>query len=178
MLVSATQWSESALCIHISPCSGASPSSHPSRSSQSTELSSLCYIAVSEWKMLSHVHLFATPWIVIHQVSLSMEFSRQEYWSGLPFPFPRDHPNPGIKPRSLALQADSLLSEPPGKPVLYSRFPLIIYFIHGRVHMSMLLSQFIPPSPSPSGSMSVSLCLHLYSCLGNGFIWTTFLDST
>ena len=161
MLVSATQWSESALCIHISPCSGASPSSHPSRSSQSTKLSSLCYIAVSEWKMLSHVHLFATPWIVIHQISLSMEFSRQEYWSGLPFPFPRDHPNPGIKPRSPALQTDSLLSEPPGKPVLYSRFPLIIYFIHGKVHMSMLLSQFIPPSPSPSGST----CLFLYVCI-------------
>ena len=43
-------------------------------------------------------------------------FSRQEYWSGLPFPFPGDHPGPGIKPRSLSLQADSVPSEPPGKP--------------------------------------------------------------
>ena len=50
------------------------------------------------------------------QPSLSMEFSRQEYWSGLPFPFPGDLPDPGIKPRSLALQADSLPSEPPRKP--------------------------------------------------------------
>ena len=46
-----------------------------------------------------------------------MEFSRQEYWSGLPSPPPGDPPNPGIKPRSPTLQADSLPSEPPGKPV-------------------------------------------------------------
>ena len=45
-----------------------------------------------------------------------MEFSRQEYWSGLPFPSPRDLPDPGIKPGSPALQADALPSEPPGKP--------------------------------------------------------------
>ena len=45
-----------------------------------------------------------------------MEFSRPEYWSGQPFPSPGDLPNPGIKPRSSALQADSLLAEPPGKP--------------------------------------------------------------
>ena len=47
-----------------------------------------------------------------------MEFSRQEFWSGLPFSFPGDLPNPGIKPGSPILQADSLLSEPPGKPLL------------------------------------------------------------
>ena len=57
-----------------------------------------------------------TPWIVAHQVPLSMEFSRQEYWSGLPFPSPRDLPDRGIELRSSAVQADSLLSEPPGKP--------------------------------------------------------------
>ena len=45
-----------------------------------------------------------------------MEFSSQEYWSGLPFPSPGDLPDPGIEPRSLALQADTLPSEPPGKP--------------------------------------------------------------
>ena len=66
--------------------------------------------------LLSHVWLFATPWTVAHQVPLSMEISRQEYWSGLPFPFPGDLPNPEIKPRSPTLQADSLPSEPPGKP--------------------------------------------------------------
>ena len=55
---------------------------------------------------------FATPWTVARQAPLSMEFSRQEHWSGLPFPFPGDHPDPGIKPRSPAFQGDSLPSEP------------------------------------------------------------------
>ena len=54
-----------------------------------------------------------TPWTVASQASLSMEFSRQEYWSGLPFPSPGDLPDLGIKPGSPALQADSLPSEPP-----------------------------------------------------------------
>ena len=55
------------------------------------------------------------PWTVAHQGPPSMGFSRQEYWSGLPFPSPGDLPNPGIKPRSPTLQADALTSEPPGK---------------------------------------------------------------
>ena len=57
-----------------------------------------------------------TPWTVAHQAPLSMEFSRQEYWSGLPFPSPEYFPNPGIEPGSPALQTGSLLFEPPGKP--------------------------------------------------------------
>ena len=63
--------------------------------------------------------LFVISWTVVHQASLSMGFSRQEYWSGLPFPSPGDFPEPGIKPGSPvspALQADSLPSESPGKP--------------------------------------------------------------
>ena len=67
-------------------------------------------------KSLSRVQLFATPWTVALQAPLFMGFSRQEYWSGLPFPFPGNLPDPGIEPRSLALQADALTSEPPGKP--------------------------------------------------------------
>ena len=63
-------------------------------------------------RSLSHVQLFATLWTVAHQAPLSMGFSRQEYWSGLPFPFPGDLPNPGIEPRSPALQADTSTSEP------------------------------------------------------------------
>ena len=67
-------------------------------------------------KLLSCVWLFATPWTIACQAPPSMEFSRQEYWSGLPFPSPGDLPDPGIQPRSPALQADaSLPSEPPGK---------------------------------------------------------------
>ena len=57
-------------------------------------------------KSLSHVQLFATPWTVAYQVPQSMGFSRQEYWSGLPFPSPGDLRDPGIEPRSPALQAD------------------------------------------------------------------------
>ena len=72
-------------------------------------------VLISEVKLLSHIWLFATPWTVAYQAPLSMEFSRQEYWSGLPFPSPGDLPDPGIKPRSPALQADALPSEPPGK---------------------------------------------------------------
>ena len=56
-------------------------------------------------RMLSRVRLFVTPWTVAYQASLSVEFSRQEYWSGLPFPSPEDLPDPRIEPRSLALQA-------------------------------------------------------------------------
>ena len=67
-------------------------------------------------KSLSHVQLFATPWTVAYQAPPSMEFSRQEYLSGLPFPSPGDLPNPGIEPRSPTLEADALTSEPPGKP--------------------------------------------------------------
>ena len=66
-------------------------------------------------KLLSRVRLFATPWTVAYQAPLSMGFSRQEYWSGLPFPSPGDLPDPGIEPGSPALQADALTSEPPGK---------------------------------------------------------------
>ena len=61
-------------------------------------------------QLLSCVPFFAIPWTVAHQALLSMEFSRQEYWSGLPFPSPGDLPNPGIKLGFPALQADSLPS--------------------------------------------------------------------
>ena len=65
--------------------------------------------------VLSCVQLFATPWTVALQAPLSMRFSRQEYWNGLPCPPPGDLSNPRVKPRSPALQVDSLPSEPPGK---------------------------------------------------------------
>ena len=56
-----------------------------------------------------------TPWSIACQALLSMGFPRQEYWNGLPFPSPRDLPDPGIEPMSPTLQADSLPPEPPGK---------------------------------------------------------------
>ena len=73
-------------------------------------------------KLLSHVQLFATPWTVAYQAPPSMRFSWQEYWSGLPFLSPGDLPDPEIELRFPALQADSLPSEPPGKPMEGSVF--------------------------------------------------------
>ena len=69
------------------------------------------------FRSLSRVWLFATPRTVPSQAAQSMGFSRQEYWSGLPFPSPRDLPDLGIKPGSLESQADSLPTELPGKPL-------------------------------------------------------------
>ena len=101
--------------------------SHPSHE-QSWQLFPLCVPVSSSLHacILSHlspVCLFATPWTIAHQASLSMEFSRQEYESGLPFPPPGDlFPNPGVEPTSpvsLALQVDSLPAEPPGKSSLF-----------------------------------------------------------
>ena len=68
-------------------------------------------------KSLSRVLLFATPWTVAYQALLSVGFSRQEYWSGVPFLSPGDLPNPGIEPGSPVLQLDALPSEPPGKSI-------------------------------------------------------------
>ena len=68
----------------------------------------------SESEVAQVVSDFAILWTVAHQAPPSMGSSRQEYWSGLPFPSPGDLPNPGTEPRSPALQADALTSEPPG----------------------------------------------------------------
>ena len=73
-------------------------------------------------KLLSHIHLFATPWTVARQAPLSMGFSREEYWSGLPCPPPGDLPDPGIKSMSLmspALAGRFFTTEPPGKLMTY-----------------------------------------------------------
>ena len=74
---------------------------------RATSLSLTIWTFVGKVMSLSHVRLFATPWTVAHQAPPSMGFSRQEYWSGLPFPSPGYLPNPGIEPRSPALQADA-----------------------------------------------------------------------
>ena len=86
----------------------------------------------SEVKLLSHVRLFVTLWIVAYQAPQFMEFFRQEYWSGLPFPAPGNLPYPGIEPQSLALQADVLPSEPPGKlawPLFCSQSKALMCFL-------------------------------------------------
>ena len=94
---------------------------------------------------MSCVRLFETLWMIAHQVSLSQGFSRQEYWSQLPFPLAGDLLHPGTEPRSPALQADSLPTEPPGT----------CYFTHRSVYMSVPLSRLAPLLPS--------LCLQVHS---------------
>ena len=81
-------------------------------------------------KSLSRVRLPATPWTVAYQAPPSMGFSRQEDWSGLPFPSPGDLPDPGIERRSPALQADTLTSEPPGKPLTLDEIYISCFVEH------------------------------------------------
>ena len=75
-------------------------------------------VCVCVCELLSRVRLFATQWTAAHQAPPSMGFSKQEHWSGLSFPSPADLPGPGIEPGSPTLQADSLPSESPGKPLI------------------------------------------------------------
>ena len=93
----------------------------------------------------SHVQLFATPRTVACQAPLSMGLSRQDYWSGLPFPFPGDLPNPGIEPGSPALQADSLPSEPQGGFPLsqYHKYPSVSTISRIKILFSDLKSTFL-----------------------------------
>ena len=86
--------------------------------------------------------LFETPWTVAPQAPPSMGFSRQEYWSGLPFPSPGDLPNPGIESRSPVLQADALTSEPPGKPHI-SYYYIILYNLY-EPHIIIIIIIIIP----------------------------------
>ena len=69
--------------------------------------------------VLGHAHLFATPWTIALQVPMSIEFSRREYWSGLPCPPPGVLPDPGIEPASLASAGRFFTTELPGKPMDY-----------------------------------------------------------
>ena len=80
---------------------------------------SVTFILSSSVKSLSHVRLFATPWTVAYQAPRSLEFSRQEYWSGLPFPSSGCLPDPVIEPGSLALQADALPLSLQGSPIIF-----------------------------------------------------------
>ena len=81
----------------------------------------LCLGAWWRWFSPKLCLTLAAPWTVACQPPLSMGFYRQEYWSGLTFPSPGNLPDPGIKPGSPALQADSLSSDPPGKPDIFNK---------------------------------------------------------
>ena len=85
----------------------------------------------------SHVQLSATPWAVACQAPLSIQFSRQEYWSGLPLPSPGDLPDSGTEPESPAWQTDSL-PEPPGKPIYVCMHYLYISLNHFAVQQEQM----------------------------------------
>ena len=108
-------WTSTYLKCSHTPSQWVGPSQFPSN--MGAFLTASLWKGKAKVKLLNCVWLFATPWTVAYEeVPPTMEFSRQECWSGLPFPSPGDLPNPGIEPRPPALQADSLLSEPQGKP--------------------------------------------------------------
>ena len=90
-----------------------------------------CHISICKLLRVC-AQLSETPWTVAHQVPLFMEFPRQEYWSGLPFPSPGDLPDAGIKPPYPALQADSLPSEPQGEPSGCGTRPQKLWFLGSR----------------------------------------------
>ena len=100
--------------------------------------------------MLSHVQLFLTSWTVAHQARLSKGFPRQEYWSGLPFPSPGNLPDTGIELRFAGLQADSLLSEPPGASPSQGSGLLQMQMLHeasGVLTSGLTLQMcYVPPS--------------------------------
>ena len=112
-------------------------------------------------KSLSCVRLFGTPWTVAYQASLSIEFSRQEYWSGLSFPSSGDLPDPGIKPGYPAFQAVALplhaealpqiralpLSKPPGKLSIYTE--LYIFIFKCNLYYIVNVYIYIPSLPLP-----------------------------
>ena len=111
------------------------------------------YLSGPPWSNLhaqsfSHVWLFTTQWTSAGQASLSMGFSRQEHWSGLPFPSPGDLPHPGIEPGPPALQADSVPSEPPGKQAFQA-------FSRHQNHLEWLKHRLAGPSPRISDSVGL-----------------------
>ena len=126
-------------------------------------------------KSLRPVRLFVTPWTVTYQAPTTMGFPRQECWNGLPFPFPGDLPNPGIEAGSLALQADALPSEPPGKPhELYS--PWNSPGQNTGVESLSLLQEIFPTQGSNPGLPPCRLILYQLSHKGSPIIveWVAY----
>ena len=116
---------------------------------------------VKKWSR-SVVSNFLRPLTVTYQTPPSMGFSRQECWSGLPFPSPGDLPNPGIKPGSPALQADALPSEPPGKP---NKKPVLCpenqYYLGNKSHCSSWKEK------TPTNLSVILILIHSFTFVGH-----------
>ena len=98
------------------------------------------------------------PWTVAHQAPLSLDFSSKDYWSGLPFPPPGDLPNSGIKLRSPTLQADSLLSEPPGKSSIPNKVSKLRFLLGCQLHADPIeLSRHYVQGGDTSGQIRPTL---------------------
>ena len=109
----------------------------------------------SESEVAQSCPTLCDPWTVAHQAPLSMGFSRQEYWSGLPFPSPGDLPDPGIEPRSPTLQADALTSAPPGKPPCIPNLVISYYLNCCHCGLSLPLSPGLPLHWTSSSTLAV-----------------------
>ena len=133
-------------------------------------------------QLLSRVWLSAVLWTVAHQAPPPTEFSWQEYWRGLPFPTAGDLPDPGIKPGSPALQADSLPFELPGKPIRWIYFPLYCHVLSVLTPLSEITefsstwvnikvsSQYLSSDHMPGCVLSAFFCT-------SDIIWATTLRS-
>ena len=125
-------------------------------------------VGESESEVTQPCPTLCDPWTVAHQAPLSMEFSRLEYWSGLPFPSPGNLPDPGIKPRSPALQADSLPSEPLGKPTWSKYLDASYYYgksVGTGVQQNWILNPALPlfavwPQVNHLPALNPSLCIY------------------
>ena len=128
--------------------------------------------------LLSRIRLFATLQTVAYQAPPSVGFSREEYWSGLPFISPKDLPDPGIEPRCPPLWADALPSEPPRKPVQFSSVKLYSHCCETNLHNSFNIVKLkfythetsTPHSPlhPASNNHHSTFCLHEFdSCTGH-----------
>ena len=113
-------------------------------------------------KLLSRVRLFATPWTIAKQVPLSMGFSRQEHWRGLPFPPPGDLPDPGIEPSSPALAGGFFTTEPRGKPVPYFKRHHLINFSGTFLRAEVV---FVPPPLHKGSCLTLKLSEITWSLL-------------
>ena len=133
--------------------------------------------------MLSHVHLFATPWTVVHQAPLSVKFFRQEYWKGLPFPSPGHLPDPGTEPVSSALAGRVFTTSATCCLLLLSRFRRVLLFcnpmdcnppgssIHGILHG--ILEWVAIPSSRASSRPRDWTCVSYFTALADGFFTTS-----
>ena len=142
------------ICTH--PCKNHHKETETISVTPESSLLSLCNqsLLCCAW-LLSHVLLFVTPWTVALQAPLPMGFSRQGYWSGLPCPPPQALANPGTEPRSPALQADCLLSEPQGKPM------------NAGVGRLSLLQGIFPTQELDPGLLHCGQILYRLSCQGS-----------